>query len=180
MFIWTLVIVVSVLVHEFGHALTAIAFGQKAHIDLVAFGGLTHRHGPHLKLSQEFLIVLNGPLAGFALAIACYFLAGMIGERSPVLYAIFEIGYIANIFWTVLNLLPIQPLDGGHLLRIVFEGMFGLRGVKNRPLHQFHLFPTTLLAAFCIPVFSIGSLFYDVRIRKLPRLAKQLSNYRTR
>jgi len=128
--VWAIIIFISVVVHEFGHALTAVAFGQKAHIDLVAFGGLTHRHGPHLNLWQEFLIVLNGPLAGLALAYACHFLSIMIGDKSPFLYSIFEIGFIANIYWTIFNLLPMQPLDGGHLLRIVFEGLFGLRGLK--------------------------------------------------
>ncbi len=130
MVIWVTVIVISVVVHEFGHALTAVAFGQRAHIDLVAFGGLTHRHGPHINLWQEFLIVLNGPLAGLALAFVCYFLGNMVGGKSPLLYLFFEVGYVANIFWTVLNLLPMQPLDGGHLLRIIFEGLFGLRGLK--------------------------------------------------
>src|ERR1700727_855793 len=67
--VWVGIIVISVLIHELGHALTAVAFGQQAQIELMGFGGLTHRRGgKKLKLWQEFLIVLNGPLAGFALA----------------------------------------------------------------------------------------------------------------
>lgn len=162
MLVWVVVIVVSALVHEFGHALTAIAFGQKAHIDLVAFGGLTHRHGPHLKLSQEFLIVLNGPLAGLALAVACYFIAGIIGEHAPLLSAIFEIGFLANIYWTVINLLPIQPLDGGHLLRITLEGMFGLRGIK---IALFISFLTSLLLCLLLlinPKYFLLGIFFSM------------------
>ena len=41
MFVWVGVIFVSVLFHEFGHALTASLFGRKCHIELVAMGGLT-------------------------------------------------------------------------------------------------------------------------------------------
>ncbi len=130
MAIWAIVIIVSVIVHELGHAFTAVAFGQRAHIDLVALGGLTHRHGPHISLPKEFLIVLNGPLAGFALALICYFLAGIVGDKSALLASLFSVGYYANVFWTIFNLLPMQPLDGGHLLRIIFEGLFGLRGIK--------------------------------------------------
>src|SRR5262249_30239367 len=65
--LWVLVILISVIVHEYGHALTAIAFGQRARIDLIVTGGLTQRSGPVLKLWKEFFVILNGPLAGLAL-----------------------------------------------------------------------------------------------------------------
>src|SRR4051812_20886609 len=71
--IWIGIIFVSVLVHEYGHALTAIFFGQKAQIDLVAMGGITQRHGSKLKLWQDFIIVLNGPLAGLCLGLLALF-----------------------------------------------------------------------------------------------------------
>ena len=45
MLIWIGIIFVSVLVHEFGHALMAVAFKQKAKIQLAAFGGLTSYDG---------------------------------------------------------------------------------------------------------------------------------------
>ena len=69
---WTVMIFVSVLFHEFGHALTAVSFGQIARIDLLGFGGLTQRHGPKLNLWKEFLIVLNGPCAGLLLFIIAF------------------------------------------------------------------------------------------------------------
>ncbi|MCE2982169.1 MAG: M50 family metallopeptidase, partial [Parachlamydia sp.] len=62
--IWAAVIFISVLIHEFGHALTAVAFGQEAEISLVGLGGLTKREGPTLAKWKDFIIVLNGPLAG--------------------------------------------------------------------------------------------------------------------
>src|SRR3989344_6678184 len=40
MLAWIGIILVSVLVHEFGHALTAVFFKQKTKIQLVALGGL--------------------------------------------------------------------------------------------------------------------------------------------
>lgn len=129
-FVWMVVIFISVVVHEMGHAITAVSFGQKAHIDLLGFGGLTHRHGKRLNAWRDFLIVLNGPLAGFSLCVISYFLL-----RLPIHYSqngmyILQLFLYANIFWTIVNLLPVQPLDGGHLLRILLEGIFGLRGVK--------------------------------------------------
>lgn len=129
--IWAVVIFFSVLIHEYGHALTAIAFGQTAHIELVGLGGVTVRHGPRQKLWKEFIIVLNGPLAGFMIyVIASQFRYVLEGDAPDLLkYTIF-ITMIANLFWTIVNLLPIHPLDGGKLLSIILESIFGMAGVR--------------------------------------------------
>ena len=160
--IWTIIIVGSVLVHEFGHALTAVAFGQNAQIELVGFGGVTQRKGGgRLKFWQEFLIVFNGPLAGFCLSgIAWWIYRPLLAAHpeSLLTYAA-EITYYVNLFWTILNLLPVQPLDGGKLLSILLESIFGLKGTKIA------LFISLILAAgigilfLVMREFFIGSLF---------------------
>lgn len=130
--IWMGIIFVSVLVHEYGHALTAIFFGQRAQIDLVAMGGITQRHGGKLKLWQDFIIVLNGPLAGLCLGLLALFLKMAFiapGTTSLASYAL-QVMFYVNVFWTIINLVPVQPLDGGKLLGIVLESLFGLRGIK--------------------------------------------------
>ncbi len=48
--IWMGIIFFSVLIHEFGHALTATLFKQKARIQFIAMGGVTSFEGPKLKL----------------------------------------------------------------------------------------------------------------------------------
>jgi stage IV sporulation protein FB len=128
---WSVVIFVSILIHEYGHALTALSFGQKAEISLVGLGGLTSRSGPEIKPWQEFLIVMNGPLAGFALFfIASKFQPLFQQDRyATAAYALTVMTYV-NFYWTILNLLPVLPLDGGHLMRIILEKMFGFQGVK--------------------------------------------------
>lgn len=128
--IWSIVILISVLLHEFGHALTANFFGQQAEISLVGMGGLTSREGGHLNKWKEFLIVLNGPLAGFLLFFILFSFKSTFASLNPYLRYGLEVGIEVNLFWTILNLLPVWPLDGGHLLRILLEGMFGFRGTK--------------------------------------------------
>ena len=129
--VWSVVIFLSILIHEFGHALTAKLFGQKAEINLVGLGGLTKHDGPNLKKWQQFLIVLNGPIAGFFLCfLSYYFLNHFSNEMSTLARFSLNIAFNVNLFWTILNLAPVLPLDGGHLLRIVLEGIFGLRGQK--------------------------------------------------
>lgn len=130
--IWVAVVFVSVLIHEFGHALTAIFFGQKAKIDLVAMGGVTQRYGKKLKLWQDFIVVLNGPLAGFALGLLAFIIKRnyVSTDSSSVFAYALVVAFYVNIFWTLINLVPVQPLDGGKLLGIVLESLFGLRGIK--------------------------------------------------
>lgn len=158
--IWSVVILVSVLIHEYGHALTALAFGQEAEINLVGLGGLTKRQGPHLPRWKEFLIVLNGPLAGFALFFLAYFLLPLLGgSKRPLLTYALHIAVNVNLFWTLLNLLPVLPLDGGHLLRILLEGAFGVRGIKMAFLASLLLATLVGLYFFLIQQLLIGALF---------------------
>ena len=131
--IWTTIILFSVLFHEFGHALTATAFGQTAKIDLIGFGGVTSRHGnKKLKAWQEFIIVLNGPLAGFFLSMIAWKIANILSISHPesaFTYAAL-VTFEINLFWTIINLAPVQPLDGGKLLTIFLEALFGIKGKK--------------------------------------------------
>ena len=158
--VWVVVILISVLIHEYGHALTAMVFGQKARIDLVAMGGVTQRQGRQLKLWQEFIITLNGPLAGFLLFILAYKLRGLIvNHPSTLLTYTVEITVYANLFWTLVNLLPIQPLDGGRLLSIVLEGIFGLKGLKIALFLSMILAVLFGVAFFALQAFLAGSLF---------------------
>lgn len=128
--IWILIIFVSVLFHEFGHALTARAFGQKPRIELVAMGGLTYHEGRKLSFFKQFFIILDGPVFGFILV------AILIGlMRIPALHtgaagAYFHAAMLINFVWTVVNLLPIVPLDGGQLLRVSLERIFGAKGFR--------------------------------------------------
>ena len=157
--IWSAVILISVLIHEYGHALTALMFGQKAEINLVGLGGLTKRHGPKLQGWKEFIIVFNGPLAGFLIFIIAYQLLGLVGKKPILLYAL-EVAINVNLFWTLLNLLPVLPLDGGHLLRILLEGAFGLRGLKVAFFISIVLASLMGLYFFLIQQILMGALFF--------------------
>lgn len=124
---WAIVIFVSILIHELGHALTAISFGQTVQVTFMPLGGLTSRSGPKLSSLKEFLIVLNGPLAGFALYFLCSFFLQGLDQKAPLGYMLL-IGTYINLIWTILNLFPVFPLDGGKLMMILLEKIFGGKG----------------------------------------------------
>src|SRR5437763_16152398 len=73
---WILVVFVSVLVHEIGHAIVGRAFGGRPEIQLQAFGGVTfpqfrERPGP----GRQFILSVAGPIAGLMLGAAAYALS---------------------------------------------------------------------------------------------------------
>lgn len=158
--IWSIVILISVLIHEYGHALTALAFGQQAEINLVGLGGLTKRQGEKLQRWKEFLIVLNGPLAGFLTFFIAYQLLGFFGENKSFIKYGLQVALNVNLFWTILNLLPVLPLDGGHLMRILLEGVFGLRGLKLAFLISIILASLIGIYFFFIQQILMGALFF--------------------
>jgi Zn-dependent protease len=156
--IWVGIIFVSVVIHEFGHALTAVVFKQKARIQLIALGGVTMFDGPKLKFWQQFLITFNGPLFGFFLFLAATGLLHF--SWPPLLFKVLKATQVANLFWTIVNLLPVLPLDGGQLLRIVLEAIFGIRGFKASLLIGAVLAALISFYFFMIQGFLIGAFFF--------------------
>jgi Zn-dependent protease len=158
LFVWLGIIFVSVLFHEFGHAIAAVGFRQKTNIQLVAFGGVTSYDGPKLKFWQQFLIVFNGPFFGFLLFVLATFLLRF--EWSPLWTSIFKMSQMANLFWSVVNLFPVLPLDGGQLLRIALEAGFGVKGFRASLLAGAVFSTLFALGFFAIHGYLIGSLFF--------------------
>lgn len=127
--IWAGVAFVGLLVHELGHAFAVLRFGRRPEITLEAFGGNVRYDGRGISAKQRFLITTAGPLFGGALAVLAWsclkigFFSGM-GE-----YALYATMWV-NGFWTLLNLLPVEPLDGGKIARYLLEKKFAERGTK--------------------------------------------------
>lgn len=111
---------VSILVHELGHALTARRFGANTSITLEGFGGFASYSGVRMSRLQSFLITAAGPVIQIALGFTA-----LVAVELTQLY-ISENGFYflkklmaVSFFWAALNLLPVLPLDGGHMLGAV-------------------------------------------------------------
>ena len=124
------IFIFSLLFHEYGHGLTAQYFGKNPKIDLVAFGGYTSYYDSSLTKKQRFLITLNGPLfTGILILLSYYLLKSNIFLNYYMRYFLY-VTMRLNIFWGIINLIPIYPLDGGKLLAYILETSFGQKGLK--------------------------------------------------
>lgn len=128
--LWMVIILVSVLVHELGHALTSLFWKERVRIELGAFGGATIRQGNNvLTPLKEFLVIVMGPFFGFLLALISTIMASFF-PQMPLVQRGLYLTVVINISWSILNLLPVFPLDGGRLMAIVLENIFGKKGLR--------------------------------------------------
>jgi membrane-associated protease RseP (regulator of RpoE activity) len=112
-------ILLSILLHELGHAFAARLFNARvSQIELTGLGGLTHfeRSLPQSVFARS-VIYLAGPAVNLGLWFAFEALArqaalgGLWMLASPLLV----LGWVNGVL-TIFNLLPAYPLDGGHTL----------------------------------------------------------------
>lgn len=114
--ITTLLLFVSVLIHELAHSFVARARGLNARsITLFIFGGVSNLSGDAKEASTEFLVAIVGPLTSFVLAGLSYVVAVAVNEQRIDLVASYLV-YI-NLVLGAFNLVPGFPLDGGRVLR---------------------------------------------------------------
>jgi stage IV sporulation protein FB len=118
--VWMVVVLVSILVHELGHALAGRRYGATPEIRLHGFGGMAVMHGGRFNRWQSIVVSAAGPAFGFALGILVLLLHLTVFRHAELVlearYAIIMLLYV-NFFWTLINLLPILPLDGGQIFR---------------------------------------------------------------
>lgn len=138
---WIFVAFVSILIHELGHVIAYRVFGMDADVVLYSFGGLAIARRPVFRGHwAQVAISFAGPLAGFIVTgiiyaalraagiamefdfgfpdVVNYYLAPFEPEN---LYAFVFLMLRINLYWGLVNLLPIYPLDGGHISRSLLE-----------------------------------------------------------
>lgn len=136
--------IVSISLHEFGHAIVADKLGDRtprdagrvtlnpiSHLDFfgtvfLVFAGFgwakpvpvnpANMRWPRL---GNFLVSAAGPFTNFALALLALLALKHFSPMSAGAEMWLSIAFTLNVALMVLNLLPIPPLDGGHLLEAV-------------------------------------------------------------
>lgn len=109
--ILTIIFILSAFIHELGHLLSIVLCRAKIlSINITIFGGVIKYHYIGSKFVDVF-IALSGPFFGF---LAAY------------IFSLFGLTIFsgANLILSIINILPIMPLDGGRIVTYLFNKKF--------------------------------------------------------
>lgn len=129
----TVLLFVTVLLHELGHSFTARSLGLPVNsITLHIFGGVSSLTQEPKTPRIEFLITIAGPLVSLILAGVFYLLHAAVAGTSSEVVAV--LGYLAsvNLILGIFNLVPAYPLDGGRVLHSIVWAVTGNMGRATR------------------------------------------------
>ena len=157
---WIIAIFVSITIHELGHAFALRRYGVESQIILHAAGGLTVPESVSwggryanvaISPNQQIFISLAGPFTGFIFAALLLVVSAALGGVIvpnyifgfvPFPYVLFPAGWEiltsfmmsllwVNIFWGLINLMPVHPLDGGSITRYILIQTDPLNGLRT-------------------------------------------------
>jgi Zn-dependent protease len=125
---WVLVVAFSILIHELGHAFALGLYNIHPEIRLWGLGGLTIS-GFVLPPRKAILVSLAGPLVGIPVAVAFMAVQPWLPTGDPFGVAVSDLIFV-NLWWGILNLVPIAGLDGGNVVKNLFVEVMGQRGKR--------------------------------------------------
>jgi stage IV sporulation protein FB len=149
--IWVGVCFLSILIHELGHSLAMTWYGESSYIVLYHFGGLAISNGygswkrggrrpidqivisaagPGLQLTFGLAVAAIAMLSGLHIGTTAGFVQGWLPlphgtvSTSAFATAFIDSAVYTSVFWAILNLVPVLPMDGGRIAESLFR-MYG-------------------------------------------------------
>ncbi|OAB59877.1 Zn-dependent protease [Phormidium willei BDU 130791] len=148
-FVSSLLLFVSVILHELGHSLTAQTQGIKVNsITLFLFGGVAAIDRESKTPGQAFQVAIAGPAVSFALFVLLSVLVSMLPSDSTPAAVLFGNLATINLVLCLFNLIPGLPLDGGQVLKAAIWKATGDRFKAVRWAAQSGVFLGTGAIAF--------------------------------
>jgi stage IV sporulation protein FB len=162
--LWVGCVFFSILAHEFGHITMGRFCGRGGNIILYSFGGLAigDYQVPHRW--QRMAISLAGPAAGFLFYGIVLLVKDHLLSQIPLQFLIQNPGLVQvidkgtamllgiNLIWSLLNLVPIMPLDGGNFSQELFSAVNPRNGLRLSL--TLSIFLALLAAGYCMFAWS--------------------------
>jgi Zn-dependent protease len=122
----SLLLFLSVLLHELGHSLVARAHGLPVkNIILFIFGGVANIEEEAQSAGVEFKVAAVGPLVSLLISGVCFLLWLPLRFSPSPVEGILQVLWLSNLLIGIFNLLPGFPLDGGRILKAIVWKLSG-------------------------------------------------------
>lgn len=169
--IYFLIIVSSIIIHEYAHVWSAQRMGARVEKVLVMALGAAAMVEPTAfigKFGRELKCAIAGPIASLLLSVIFFFPAFYMGPQRGFLSAILVYTCLINLLMFIFNLLPIYPMDGGRVLNAILSMIFrrkrgtkegGIMGVKVASLVAMILSIVGIILCFYYNWLFMGIMF---------------------
>jgi Zn-dependent protease len=189
----TLCVLLSVIAHELGHAVMARRYRLAPQIMVHGLGGYTGHQRARTN-REDAVIIAAGPLSGLTLGMLALGLlfaltpaqlrtadvlgsllrGGMSLRQVPMTISALATLVWLNLIWSIFNLLPLYPMDGGRLFRLGMLQLFkpgraerithavGLLGVASLAL-AIHRFPSVMPGGYFTMFILAGLAFRNLQ-----------------
>jgi len=121
-----LTVFLCVLLHEYGHALTARRYGIRTRdIILLPIGGIARLERLPTNPLQELWVALAGPAVNVVIAFGLFLWLNLTASLEPIQKLTVTTGpfleriMAVNLFLVAFNMIPAFPMDGGRVLRAI-------------------------------------------------------------
>lgn len=144
-----LFILLIIIIHEMGHIFLLNFFHYPIEsVELLPFGGVTKTNKKiNTPINQEIFIYLGGMINQFFLFLFFYFLHQQLLIKESTYFLFLKYNFSILIF----NLLPIRPLDGGEIVRLLLEKVY--------PFKKAQVFANVISFFFLLLFFIINIQF---------------------
>jgi Zn-dependent protease len=151
---WGMVLLLSIVVHELGHAFAARAYGLRVGtIQLHFLGGhVTH---DRTRPRRQLAISLAGTAAGLALGALTWIASQALPPTILSPWLVRDMLYV-NVLWSFVNLLPLYPLDGG----MAFQSALSLWRGERRAVRTTSMVGIALGLGLLVVSWSMGAMFF--------------------
>jgi stage IV sporulation protein FB len=172
-FLGIICVLVSILVHEMGHAIASRRFGYPSEIVLFFLGG--YATSARFSTWKNVTVSAAGPAFGFILFGIVYSCFSIIVSQWPTLLRDYDaipycvhVMLFANLMWNVMNLVPCLPLDGGRIMQSLIDRYVGIRATER--VIQVSIVASAavaLWAIYCLQQWNQGG---DIQLIPFPQV----------
>ncbi len=142
LFLFIFSLFLCVILHEYGHALSARYYGVNTRdITILPIGGVARLDKLPRQPFQEFIVAIAGPAVNVLIFILLYFIlyvffslhlnvADLMGSETDEIIVGHKVSFLvsllqANLFLVLFNLIPAFPMDGGRVFRAGLSSAIG-------------------------------------------------------